>query len=142
MTQVAIYYEDKSYESATQPWMLVDEDGNEIGRFSTHARASRHAICKGWEIVDLETFNTQEAVGSDIISTAQVLDIEVDATADRDFGKLYRVWDSYKLLGTFYQSMAGHWVAQPTRGAGQKVKASEDAINYISFYHAVESLPM
>ena len=39
---------------------------------------------------------------------------EIDST-DNVFGKLYRVWGGEKginLLGTFYQSRAGNWIAQ------------------------------
>jgi len=39
-------------------------------------------------------------------------DIEIDSVPD-DLGELYRVWNSYHLLGTFYQNVEGKWVAQP-----------------------------
>jgi hypothetical protein len=42
-----------------------------------------------------------------------MMSIEVDGVKDADFGSLYRVWDSWHLLGTFYQSLDGAWVAQP-----------------------------
>lgn len=38
---------------------------------------------------------------------------EIDSVYDKDFGKLYRVWKSYRLLGTFYQALDGKWIAQP-----------------------------
>lgn len=41
------------------------------------------------------------------------LDIEVDSVPDGDFGDLFRVWKSDRLLGTFYESYSGNgWIAQ------------------------------
>ncbi|MGF1987940.1 MAG: hypothetical protein RMY62_008755 [Nostoc sp. ZfuVER08] len=39
-------------------------------------------------------------------------EIEIDSVPD-ELGELYRVWNSYHLLGTFYQNLEGKWVAQP-----------------------------
>ncbi len=39
-------------------------------------------------------------------------EIEIDSVPD-ELGELYRVWNSYHLLGTFYQNIEGKWVAQP-----------------------------
>ena len=39
-------------------------------------------------------------------------EIEIDSVTD-DFGELYRVWNNWQLLGTFYQNLEGKWVAQP-----------------------------
>ncbi len=36
----------------------------------------------------------------------------IDSVPD-EFGELYRVWNSYHLLGTFYQNLEDKWVAQP-----------------------------
>ncbi|BDA76152.1 hypothetical protein CAL7716_103180 (plasmid) [Calothrix sp. PCC 7716] len=38
---------------------------------------------------------------------------EIDSVFDKDFGKLYRVWKSYRLLGTFYKALDGKWIVQP-----------------------------
>ncbi|ARV57989.1 hypothetical protein BZZ01_04460 [Nostocales cyanobacterium HT-58-2] len=38
-------------------------------------------------------------------------EIEIDSVPD-ELGELYRVWNSYHLLGTFYQNLEGKWVAQ------------------------------
>ena len=38
---------------------------------------------------------------------------EIDAVEDGDFGTLYRLWQGWNLLGTFYLSnVDGKWVAQ------------------------------
>ncbi|MDZ8186880.1 MAG: hypothetical protein RMX96_18770 [Nostoc sp. ChiSLP02] len=39
-------------------------------------------------------------------------EIEIDSVPD-ELGELYRVWNSYHLLGTFYHNLEGKWVAQP-----------------------------
>ncbi|MBC1214190.1 hypothetical protein GNE08_08130 [Trichormus variabilis ARAD] len=39
-------------------------------------------------------------------------EIEIDSVMDV-FGELYRVWNGWQLLGTFYQNLEGKWVAQP-----------------------------
>ena len=39
-------------------------------------------------------------------------EIEIDSVPD-DLGELYRVWNSFHLLGTFYQNLEGKWVTQP-----------------------------
>ncbi|BAY35699.1 hypothetical protein NIES2111_00150 [Nostoc sp. NIES-2111] len=39
-------------------------------------------------------------------------EIEIDSVSEV-FGELYRVWNGYQLLGTFYQNLEGKWVAQP-----------------------------
>ena len=40
--------------------------------------------------------------------------VEVDSDFDPDFGIMYRVWQSYRLLGTFYHAWGdGKWIAQP-----------------------------
>jgi hypothetical protein len=40
---------------------------------------------------------------------------EIDCNNDPDFGKLYRLWNSYNLCGTFYQDMDGYWIPQPCK---------------------------
>lgn len=40
---------------------------------------------------------------------------EIDCDNDPDFGKLYRLWNSYNLCGTFYQDMDGYWIPQPCK---------------------------
>ncbi|MGI8501062.1 MAG: hypothetical protein ACR2LR_07965 [Hassallia sp.] len=39
-------------------------------------------------------------------------EIEIDSVPD-DIGELYRVWNGFQLLGTFYQNLEGKWIAQP-----------------------------
>ncbi|MBD2168674.1 hypothetical protein H6G04_30300 [Calothrix membranacea FACHB-236] len=39
-------------------------------------------------------------------------EIEIDSVTD-DFGELYRVWNGWQLLGTFYQNLEGKWIVQP-----------------------------
>lgn len=50
-----------------------------------------------------------EALSSDIAP-----EIEIDSLEDCDFGILYRVWHTSKLIGTFYRRVIdGKWVAMP-----------------------------
>ena len=39
-------------------------------------------------------------------------EIEIDSDPDKEFGVLYRVWNSSALLGTFYRALDGKWVVQ------------------------------
>lgn len=39
-------------------------------------------------------------------------EIEIDSVPG-ELGLLYRVWNSFHLLGTFYRNLEGKWVAQP-----------------------------
>ncbi|PMB08216.1 hypothetical protein CEN49_10625 [Fischerella thermalis CCMEE 5273] len=57
----------------------------------------------------------QEELDEYIEQQAQELapEYEIDSVEDADFGTLYRVWNSYHFLGTFYQDLDGKWVAQP-----------------------------
>lgn len=36
-------------------------------------------------------------------------EILIDYVEDEDFGRLYRVWEESKLLGTYYESFTGKW---------------------------------
>ncbi|MEB3218437.1 MAG: hypothetical protein VKN72_19690 [Nostocales cyanobacterium 94392] len=57
------------------------------------------------------------------------LEIEVDSVPDGDFGDLYRVWKSDRLLGTFYESFTSNsWKAQ-----------AADSINLVSCGSAKEA---
>jgi hypothetical protein len=48
----------------------------------------------------------------DHLADAVAPEIEIDSVPD-DLGELYRVWNSFHLLGTFYQNLEGKWVTQP-----------------------------
>jgi len=43
------------------------------------------------------------------------LQIEIDSVPD-DFGELYRVWNGWHFLGSFYQNLQGKWIAQHRNG--------------------------
>ncbi|MBD2358873.1 hypothetical protein H6G41_30470 [Tolypothrix sp. FACHB-123] len=64
------------------------------------------------QVVNNQTLVQSEFGDIDPLSDAVVPEIEIDSVPD-DFGELYRVWNSYHLLGTFYQNLEGKWVAQP-----------------------------
>ena len=52
-----------------------------------------------------------EALSSDITP-----EIEIDSLEDCDFGILYRVWHTSKLIGTFYRrAIDGKWIAMPLK---------------------------
>jgi hypothetical protein len=59
------------------------------------------------EVVDNQTlaqseFEEYTVKLADVIAT----EIEIDSVPD-ELGELYRVWNSYHLLGTFYQNLKG-----------------------------------
>ena len=59
----------------------------------------------------------QIAVSSYILSQVEVttfLEIEIDSVEDEDFGTMYRVWHDTSLIGTYYQTIDGKWIAQPS----------------------------
>lgn len=70
-------------------------------------------------MITQQIFNNQTLVQSELgkhtdqLADAVALEIEIDSVPD-EFGELYRVWNSYHLLGTFYQNLEGKWVAQPS----------------------------
>ncbi|MBD2213995.1 hypothetical protein H6G27_29625 [Nostoc linckia FACHB-104] len=65
------------------------------------------------QVVNNQTLAQSEFGDIDQLGDAVALEIEVDSVPD-EFGELYRVWNSYHLLGTFYQNLNGKWVAQPS----------------------------
>ena len=63
--------------------------------------------------IDLTLSTFARTLHRDITATTTD-SIEVDSDFDSDFGIMYRVWQSYRLLGTFYHAWGdGKWVAQP-----------------------------
>jgi hypothetical protein len=40
---------------------------------------------------------------------------EIDASYDVVFGKIYRIWYSFYLCGTFYQDEESYWIPQPVK---------------------------
>ncbi|OKH59121.1 hypothetical protein NIES2130_10725 [Scytonema sp. HK-05] len=65
-----------------------------------------------------DEFDNQSSAESELedyieqLSEKVAPEIEIDSVPD-ELGELYRVWNSYHLLGTFYQNLEGKWVAQP-----------------------------
>jgi hypothetical protein len=43
-------------------------------------------------------------------------EFEIDGTEDDDFGTLYRLCKNSHFVGSFYQTLDGKWVAQPSIG--------------------------
>ncbi len=138
MPQATISYEDKSYESLTQPWMVIS-NGVEIARFSTYMRCYRFIDWHGYELVDeqeaaqaeLEEYiETQaEEIAPEELQAETA--IEIDSIADADFGTLYRVWESYHFLGSFYRDLSGKWVAQPCNREPGRFTTSEQAQSFV-----------
>jgi len=52
--KATLTYEDQSWESLTQPWVISDLTGNVIARFATNAQAERHIQWKGYELVEVD----------------------------------------------------------------------------------------
>jgi hypothetical protein len=69
-------------------------------------------------MITQEGFNNQTLAQSEFeenivrLGDAVAPEIEIDSVPD-ELGELYRVWNSYHLLGTFYQNLEGKWVVQP-----------------------------
>ena len=79
-------------------------------------------------------------------SQSSYTEYEIDSV-EEEFGELWRVWDRYILVGTFYETSQG-WKATPFYLCGQYIKAeldfsqdvedSESAIAYIkSMYEGI-----
>jgi hypothetical protein len=69
-------------------------------------------------MITQQEFKDQALTGSefdeyfDQLTDPAAPEIEIDSVND-DFGELYRVWNGWQLLGTFYQNLDGKWIAQP-----------------------------
>jgi hypothetical protein len=58
----------------------------------------------------LAQFELEQSINK---QAATLAPFEIDAVHDNDFGTLYRLWQGWNLLGTFYLSnVDGKWVAQ------------------------------
>ena len=109
-----ISYDDDSFNALTQPY-VVTANGQEIFRHATYAGCERFMEWHGYELAQDEQEIAQAELDQFIEQQAAVIapEIEIDTVESEDFGTLYRVWNSYHFLGTFYQSPEGYWVSQP-----------------------------
>jgi len=138
MSQAIISYEDKSFESLTQPWMVIS-NGVEVARFSTYMRCYRFINWHGFDLVDeqelaqAELEEYIETQAEEIAPEPRHIEskIEIDDVNDTDFGKLYRVWESYHFLGSFYRDLSGQWVAQPCNHQPRRFATSEQAQSFV-----------
>ena len=108
-----ISYEDESFQGLTQPYAVIS-NGIEVFRHATYAGCERFIRWHGYTLLDEQEI-AQLEFEQHIEQQAAVIapEIEVDSVQDEVFGTLYRVWNSYHFLGSFYQSWDGRWVAQP-----------------------------
>jgi hypothetical protein len=63
-------------------------------------------------IMTFTTINSQALAQN--VSPKLAPDFEIDSAEDGDFGTLYRMWKGYLFLGSFYQSLDGKWITQPS----------------------------
>ncbi|BAZ33639.1 hypothetical protein NIES4074_61530 (plasmid) [Cylindrospermum sp. NIES-4074] len=116
--QATITLEDDGFEALTRPW-AVRVGGQLAERFGSYMQAFRHIQCNGYQLIDEQQVAQQE-FDQYIEDQAQeiapefeiVSDIEIDSVEDSVFGTLYRVWQDWRFLGSFYQDLSGKWVAQ------------------------------
>lgn len=78
--------------------------------FNTESSANSSIVTDG----DKQT-TAQEERNAYIEAQASDLapEIEIDSVEDSDFGLLYRVWYTSKLIGNFYRANDGQWVVMP-----------------------------
>lgn len=57
---------------------------------------------------------TQAVLAAQVLELQVKPQVEIDSVEDADFGTLYRVWNSYLFLGSFYQNLDDKWIVQPS----------------------------
>ena len=107
-----ISYEGDSCEGLTQPY-IVTAGKDEVFRHATYAGCERFIQWHGYVLQDEQEI-AQSELDQYIEQQAQEVapEIEIDSV-ELVSGTLYRVWNSYHFLGTFYQSLDGLWISQP-----------------------------
>jgi hypothetical protein len=119
----------------TQRWVVM------VGQAEVH-RADTQTKCESyirWHYKNgtLPSFEQQEQqpdIGNAVIAqrSESCDQAEIDAVPDSDFGNLYRVWQGTRILGTFYESMSGDWVARSSGSTESWYCSSpEDAMHRI-----------
>ena len=109
-----ISYEDESFQGLTQPYAVIS-NGIEVFRHATYAGCERFIRWHGYELAQNEQETAQAELDQFIEQQAQEIapEIEIDGVESEDFGTVYRVWNSYHFLGSFYQNHQGKWVVEP-----------------------------
>ncbi|MHC5897207.1 hypothetical protein [Nostoc sp.] len=108
-----ISYDDDSCEGLTQPY-AVTANGQEVFRHATYAGCERFMQWHGYILAQDEQEIAQGELDQYIEQQSQEVAplVEIDSV-ELVSGTLYRVWESYHFLGTFYQSLDGYWISQP-----------------------------
>jgi hypothetical protein len=107
----SITYDD-SITGLTQPY-VVTSGKDEVFRHATYAGCERFIQWHGYVLQDEQAI-AQAEFDQHIEKQAAVIapEIEIDGVESEN-GTVYRVWNSYHFLGSFYQNSGGKWVAQP-----------------------------
>ncbi len=103
---------DDSINGLTQPY-VVTANGQEIFRHATYAGCERFMQWHGYVLQDEQEI-AQAELDQFIEQQAQEVapEIEIDSVENEN-GTVYRMWNSFYFLGSFYQDVDGKWVAQP-----------------------------
>ncbi|MEI2580534.1 hypothetical protein [Scytonema sp. PRP1] len=90
-------------------WAICDQLG--LPKHSANAKCVDEILAK--QSLQIQAV-AQSELNVTIEQQAQEVapEAEIDAVPDSDFGSLYRVWQGMRLIGTFYQSISGEWVAR------------------------------
>lgn len=104
---------------ASCPYFQAHNDGTNkgwCGLFDHFARAT-HQQTQDCVNTIRDTEAEVEEVDEQLLTFAAELPTgyEIDAGDDADFGKLYRIWYSFYLCGTFYQDEEEFWIPQPVK---------------------------
>lgn len=118
MTQIALEPQVKT--CADCPYFQPHNDGTNNGwcnLFDHFAKLSHQQTQDCINTIRDEHSCAQVEIDDEVELFAAALPAgyEIDAANDVDFGKLYRIWHSFYLCGTFYQDMDGHWIPQPVK---------------------------
>ncbi|BDA74345.1 hypothetical protein CAL7716_085110 [Calothrix sp. PCC 7716] len=104
---------------ASCPYFQAHNDGTNkgwCGLFDHFARATHEQTQDCINTIRDEQAETEDEVDEQLIALTNELPAgyEIDAAYDAVFGKLYRLWQSFHLCGTFYRDEEGYWIPQPS----------------------------
>lgn len=122
MTQAVIEPQISPATCASCPYFQAHNDGTNkgwCGLFDHFARTTHEQTQDCVNTIRDEQAQTQEAIEEEVdellpaFAAELPAGYEIDSVNDAEFGKLYRIWYSFYLCGTFYQEPEGYWIPQP-----------------------------
>lgn len=124
MTQTTLEPQISPATCASCPYFQAHNDGTNkgwCGLFDNFARLDHQQTQDCVNTIRDAEAETQEAIDEEadeqlLVFAAELpAGYEFDAADDVEFGKLYRIWYSFYLCGTFYQDDEGYWIPQPVK---------------------------